>query len=161
MRKLLRHSLIAAASLGAVVLAPAAVSHFDDKEPLQSARQSYFTLLAMNFGPIGAMVKGEAPWDEEKLTRYAQDLDNLGELDVLRFFAEGSDKGTTRAKPEIWSDMEDFSARFADLGEAADQLEDVVEQSAGDRKAVAEAFGEVGKACKACHDEYKSKNYLY
>ncbi|TXS95544.1 cytochrome c [Parahaliea maris] len=161
MRKLLRHSFIAAATLSSVILAPAAVSHFDDKEPLQSARQSYFALVAMNFGPIGAMIKGEAPWDEAKLKRYAEDLDNLGELDVLRFFAEGSDKGTTRAKPEIWSNMDDFSDKFAALGKAADQLEDVVEDSAGDRKAVAQAFGEVGKACKACHDDYKSKNYLY
>ena len=31
----------------------------------------------------------------------------------------------------------------------------------GDQKAIAAAVGEVGGACKACHDEYKSKNYLY
>ncbi|WP_116365118.1 c-type cytochrome [Parahaliea mediterranea] len=160
MRKLLRHSLIAA-GLSAAIAAPLAVAHFDDKEPLQSWRQSYFALLAANFGPIGAMVKGEAPWDEAKLKAYAEDLEHISEVDALRFFAPGSDKGQTRAKPEIWNNMQDFSDKYAALQRAADTLEDVVEDSAGDRKAVAQAFGEVGKACKACHDDYKAKNYLY
>ena len=31
----------------------------------------------------------------------------------------------------------------------------------GDKAAVAKAVGATGKACKACHDEYKSKDYLY
>ena len=26
---------------------------------------------------------------------------------------------------------------------------------------VGSAVGDAGNACKACHDEYKSKNYLY
>ncbi|GAB3277485.1 c-type cytochrome [Parahaliea aestuarii] len=161
MRKLLRHSLIAAIGLSATIAAPLAISHFDDKEPMQSSRQSYFALVAASFGPIGAMVKGDMPWDEAALKSYAGDLENLTELNALRFFAAGSEKGTTRAKPEIWSNMQDFSDKYAALQQAAEQLEEVVDDSAGDRKAVAQAFGEVGQTCKACHDDYKAKNYLY
>ncbi len=148
-----------AAALSGLAMAPLAVSHFDDKQPMQSYRQSFFTLVAMNFGPMGAMVKGDMPWDDAAMKNYADNLDTLMELDLLRGFAAGTDKGTTRAKPEIWENMDDFKQKFADLRKAADELDDVVEDG-GDRKAIAAAMGNAGKACKACHDEYKSKDYL-
>jgi len=31
----------------------------------------------------------------------------------------------------------------------------------GDRAAIQGQFGATGKTCKACHDEYKAKDYLY
>jgi len=149
-------SLILASSLAA---SPLAISHFDDKEPMQSYRQSAFTLMAMNFGPMSAMLKGEMPWDQEQFARWADDLDDIAELDIMRGFAEGTDKGTTRAKPEIWANMDDFKSKMGDLQEAADALSDAAE--AGDKDQIMAAFKATGGACKACHDEYKSKEYLY
>ncbi|MFV0277378.1 MAG: cytochrome c, partial [Parahaliea sp.] len=70
MNHMLRRSLLTATVIATAGLAPLALSHFDDKEPLQSFRQSYFALLASNFGPLGAMVKGEAPWDEARVRAY-------------------------------------------------------------------------------------------
>lgn len=154
-----RLTLCAAATTGAILLTPAALGHYDDKEPLQSYRQSFFALVAANFGPMAAMVKGEMPWDESKMKDLAGDLQSLSELDVLRGFAPGSDKGTTRAKPEIWENMDDFETKMEDLWAAIDKLEDAAE--GGDREAIAASVADTGKACKACHDEYKSKNYLY
>ncbi len=155
----LRNVFRATVAAGVMLTATAASAHFDDKEPLQSYRQSWFTLLAMNFGPMASMVKGEMPWDDDKMEEYADQLESVTDLDLLRGFAPGSEKGTTRAKPEIWSNMDDFRAKFDDLVTAVEALDDVAED--GDRKAIAEAVGAVGQACKACHDEYKSKNYLY
>ncbi|MBN7798149.1 c-type cytochrome [Parahaliea mediterranea] len=160
MRNSLRRTLLAAAGLSGIALAPLALSHFDDKEPMQSYRQSYFALVASNFGPMGAMVKGDMPWDDAKMQAYAENLDTLMELDLLRGFAAGSERGTTRAKPEIWENQEDFADKFEDLRKAVDALDDVVEDG-GERAAIARAVGETGKACKACHDDYKTKDYLY
>ena len=42
---------------------------------------------------------------------------------------------------------------------AVKELASVVE--GGDRAAIAQQVGAVGQTCKACHDEYKSKDYLY
>ncbi|MFV0477306.1 MAG: c-type cytochrome [Parahaliea sp.] len=160
MKKVLRCALAGTVALTGITLAPVAVSHFDDKEPLQSYRQSYWALVGANFGAMGAMVKGEIPWSDAQLKRYAEDLEALTELDLLRGFAPGSEKGKTRAKPEIWENMADFEQKFSDLQRAADALEEIVDDG-GDRKAIAGAIGNVGKACKACHDDYKSKDYLY
>ena len=116
-------------------------------------------MTAMNFGPMGAMVKGEAPWDAEKFAAYAKDLSAISTLNVERGFAPGSDKGTTRAKPEIWENMDDFTAKLSDFREAAANLNTAA--ASGDADSMKAAFGATGKACKACHDEYKSKDYIY
>ncbi|MFN2288497.1 MAG: cytochrome c, partial [Chromatocurvus sp.] len=70
-----------------------------------------------------------------------------------------SEKGTTRAKPEIWDNMDDFESKLDDLRDAAASLDEAVE--GGDRKNIANAVKDTGGTCKACHDEYKSKDYLY
>ncbi len=149
----------AAGVIGASLLSPAAMSHYDDKEVPQSYRQSWFALLAMNFGPMAAMAKGEMPWDDSRLKGYAQDLEAITQLDLMRGFAPGSDKGKTRAKPDIWKNKDDFSAKFKDLQAAAADLNAVA--ATGDRDKIKAQVGVTGKTCKACHDEYKSKNYLY
>ncbi len=152
-------ALLSLATVSALAISPLAVSHFNDQEPMQSYRQSAFTLMAMNFGPMNAMLKGEIPWNQEQFARWAEDLDDVAELDILRGFAPGSDKGTTRAKPEIWDNMADFEAKMTDLQAATEALDDAAES--GDKEQIAEAFAATGGACKACHDEYKSKDYLY
>ncbi len=154
-----RALLLALIAIGAVSLSPLAVSHFDDKEINQSYRQSWFALVASNFGPMASTVKGEIPWDQARMERWSSDLAALTSLDVTRGFAAGSDKGTTRAKPEIWENEADFGSKLDDMTSAVAQLQKTV--ATGDREAIAEQVGATGKTCKACHDEYKAKNYLY
>ncbi len=116
MKTTVRSLALALAAAGGIALSLQATAHLNDKEPMQSYRQSYFTLVAMNFGPIGAMLKGEIPWDEARVKMLADELAALASMDVSRAFGPGSDKGTTRAKPEIWENQEDFAAKLADKG---------------------------------------------
>ena len=143
----------------AFIVTPTVLAHSVKDEPMQSYRQSIFALIGMNFGPIAAMVKGDIPWDQDSMQGYADDLDDIVDLDLIRGFAPGSEKGTTRAKPEIWDNMDDFESKLDDLRDAAASLDEAVE--GGDRKNIANAVKDTGGTCKACHDEYKSKDYLY
>lgn len=159
MSKSLRNYALAIAAVGGLALSPLAISHLNDKEMPQSYRQSWFAMIGSNFGPMVAMVKGEMPWDERQMAGYSDQLAALTTLDVLRGFADGSDKGTTRAKPEIWENKPDFESKMNDLKAAVEKLQTVA--NTNDRKAIAMQVGATGKACKACHDDYKSKTYLY
>jgi cytochrome c556 len=147
------------ASAAALAVSPLALSHLNENEFHQSYRQSYFALLGANFGPIGAMVKGEMPWNQEQLQGFADDFAAVTTLNILRGFPPGSEKGTTRAKPEIWENLEDVSSKFEDMKAAAATLQTTV--AGGDRGAIAQQVGAVGQTCKACHDDYKAKDYLY
>jgi len=155
-----RNTVLAIITLAGLALSPLAISHFNDKEIPQSYRQSWFAMLATNFGPMTAMVKGEIPWQEKQMAGYADQMAALMTIDVMRGFTHGSEKGTTRAKPEIWQNQADFQKKMDDMKTAINALQ-VVAATGTDRKAIAEQVGAVGGTCKACHDEYKSKDYLY
>jgi cytochrome c556 len=68
-------------------------------------------------------------------------------------FVPGSQEGDTRAKSGIWED----AARFRRLGEQF-QTESarVIERSRqGDPALLKAQLDAMGKACKACHDDFK------
>ena len=145
--------------LGLSLLSSATVAHIEQSEPLQSLRQSYFALLGMTFGPMGDMVKGKIEWDNALFTTWANDLNHAAQFGVERGFAPGSDKGMTRAKPNIWSKMYDFQSKLDNFRAAASNLAYIAAE--GYSAASREQFVATGGTCKACHDEYKSKDYLY
>ncbi|MDH4039187.1 MAG: cytochrome c [Gammaproteobacteria bacterium] len=159
MSRLTGKNWLGAAAVGAALLSLPALSHFDDKQMPQSYRQSYFALLAANFGPMVGTVKGEIPWDQARMDSWAHDLAALATLDIMRGFVDGSDKGTTRAKPEIWQDKADFGSKMDALRKELASLQKVT--AGGDREAIAAQVGAAGKACKSCHDDYKAEDYLY
>ena len=74
-------------------------------------------------------------------------------------FAPGSEKGKTRAKPAIWENTDDFAQKLANFRSEAAAL--AAAANAGDKAATIEQFKQTGGTCKACHDNYKSRGYLY
>ena len=124
------YRILSAATLTAVLAIPA-VAHIERSEPIQSLRQSYFALVGMTFGPMADMVKGKIDWDEATFQRWASDLAAVSTVQVERGFAPGSEQGKTRAKPEIWLDMDDFSEKLANFRQEAAVLSEVA--MAGDR----------------------------
>jgi cytochrome c556 len=146
------------ALIAGIAAAPSALSHLDSTAFNQSYRQSLFALLGANFGPMASMVKGEMPWDEARFIGWSGDLAKVAELDIMRGFPAGSGVGRTRAKSEIWDNLEDFEAKIADLRKETALMADVARN--GDRRELIKQFQRTGGTCKACHDEYKSKDYL-
>ena len=83
----------------------------------------------------------------------------MSTVSVERGFAPGSEKGKTRAKPAIWENTDDFAQKLANFRSEAAALAEAA--SAGDKAATVEQFKQTGGTCKACHDNYKSRGYLY
>ena len=107
---------------------------------------------------MASMVKGEIPWDEQRFRGWSEDLARAANLDILRGFPAGSGVGRTRAKAEIWENMDDFEAKIIDLRRETLLMAEVA--SNGTKPQLLKQFQKTGGACKACHDEYKSKEYL-
>ena len=157
-----RKPTLAVITLAGLLLSPLAISHFDDKQIPQSYRQSWFAMVAANFGPMVAMVKGEIPWQENRdgrLRRPAGGPDHP--RCACAAFPDGSDKGTTRARPELWENKPDFAAKMDDLKTAVNALQEVAQPGHRPQGYRHCRWALTGKACKACHDEYKSEDYLY
>jgi len=69
-------------------------------------------------------------------------------------FVAGTYKGVpTRAKPEIWSDSAKFKTAQDNMIKAVANLSAV--SKSGNLDQVKTAFGDAGRACKACHDDFR------
>ena len=148
---------IASLAIAMSLMSISTMAHQVKEEPAQSYRQSYFALIGANFGAIVQMVKGEVSYDNQAVIERANNLVALASIDVTKAFPEGSEQGTTRAKPEIWQNRDDFASKFEAMGSAVNKLA----QAQAVRADVAKAVGAVGESCKGCHDDYKAKDYLY
>lgn len=116
-------------------------------------RQGVMEVFSWNLTRMGAMVKGEVPFDAAAFKGYASDLATASSLNVLPGFPDDSVSDESDAKDEIWLNWADFEAKYQALKEAAAKLSQVA--AGGDEKAMREQFKEAAGACKACHKEYK------
>jgi cytochrome c556 len=117
-------------------------------------RRGVYRVIGWNFGPMAAMAKGNRPYDAAAFARHAEIVAYMSKL-PLEGFVPGSETGDTKAKPEIWLDMDDFKAKLEKMQAEAAKLAEVAKS--GDFDAARAQLGETGKACKACHDKYRNK----
>ena len=118
-------------------------------------RQGVFRVIGWNFGSMAAMAKNKKPYNAEEFARNAEIVAFMSKL-PLEGFTPGSESGDTRAKPEIWLNMDDFKAKLEKMQQEVTALAKVAKT--GDFAASKAQLGEAGQACKACHDEYREKN---
>lgn len=138
-------------SFGVLSALPAA-AQFAKPEDAIKYRKAAFTVMGTHFGRIGAMANGRVPFDAKAAAENAELVLAMSKL-PFDAFGPGTDKGETRAKPEIWSEMDKFKAGASKLQEDALKLN--LAAKGGNLDAIKAAFGEVGKSCKACHDAYR------
>lgn len=67
----------------------------------------------------------------------------------------GPDVGKTGAKPEIWQNQADFTAKLRNFQKAAQALNAAA--SGDDANAIKARFADMGGTCKACHDKYRAE----
>ena len=148
MKNLMR---IVAACLTAAALVPAH-AQFAKPEDAVKYRKASYTVMAAHFGRLGAMANGRAPYDAKLAAENAELVVALAKLPWTAY-GEGTDKGETRAKPEIWKEAAKFK-------EAADKMQAEVGKlnvaaKAGNVEALKAAFGPAAASCKACHDNFR------
>jgi cytochrome c556 len=147
-------------ALGALLTAQAV--HAQDagsNDPLQKAvetRQAVFKVLNYNSEQFFLMMKNKAPFDASAVQRAAGRIEMLAPM-IPETFATDTRKGSakTQAREGIWTNAADFKAKSDDLARAAAALNAAART--GDKGATMKAAGAVGKACSACHDNYKDK----
>lgn len=116
-------------------------------------RHSIMEVIVWNFKPMVAMVKGKIPFDAQVFANRAANVAFLSQM-PLEGFIPGSDKGDTEAKPEIWTNWDDFKAKMIEFQEESAKLAEVA-KTATTVKEITPQFAKTGEACKGCHKKYK------
>ena len=117
-------------------------------------RKAVMTVQAWNMRPLALMVKGQQPYDAALFAWYAGVIQSTSFM-LPDAFAAGSDKGDTRAKPEIWKDAAKFKQAVDNFNADAAKL--VAATKAGTLDAVKGPFGALAKNCGSCHNEFRMK----
>lgn len=139
-------------TLLALTLAIPAQAQFAKPEDAIKYRKASYSVMAAHFGRLGAMANGRTPYDAKLAAENAELVAVMSKLPWAAY-GEGTDKGDTRAKPEIWKE----SAKFK---EASDKMQaEIVKLNvaakAGNLDALKVAFGPAAASCKACHDNFR------
>lgn len=118
-------------------------------------RKSAMTVVARSFGALGAMAKGDIPFNKDVATRHATVLSSLSDLPLAAgAYGPGTDKGApTKADPKVFSEPEKFKAAYDKFTAATRALP----AAAGDLASLKVAVADLGKTCKGCHDDYRMK----
>jgi cytochrome c556 len=145
--------LTGAALLGSAIALPAA-AQFAKPEDAIKYRKAAFTVMARHFGIVAGMANGRIPFDAKAVAENAEIATIVSKLPYAGF-VDGTDKGDTKAEPKIWTEKDKFNAAATTMQEAMAKLN--VAAKGGNQDAVKAAAGDVGKACKACHDSYRKE----
>ena len=144
--------ILAGALLTTCALSVSANSAFKEASDAIEYRQSAFSMLSVQIGDMGAMLKGKVPFDAEQFKMRANNAAALSKMPWEAFVA-GSDKGDTSALAAVWSDNETFMKKAVAFQQYADEL--AVAAQSGDKKVIGKAFGAWAKGCKDCHKSFK------
>lgn len=144
----------AAAAVATLLTALPAAAQFAKPEDAIKYRKAAFTVMATHFGRLGAMANGKIPFDAKVAADNADIALAMSKLPYVAF-VEGTDKGDTKAKPEIWTENDKFKAAAAKLQDEMVKLNAAAKT--GNLDTIKAAFGPTGQACKACHDQYRKE----
>ena len=146
-------------ALLAVTLAGTASAQMKVEEAIKF-RQSGYVFMAWNMGKLkGMLVDNPASFNKDQALAAAKAIQGVANSGMGTLYVPGSDKGTgffeTRVKPELFTDKAGVAKVAKTFNIEANELAQVAES--GDAAAIKAQFGKLGAACKACHDDYKTK----
>jgi cytochrome c556 len=133
-----------------LALGTAALAHTGVKNKDVMARMTVMSDIGEQMKLIGAMAKGRADFDA------AAANDALVEIaaqaaQIAPMFETRADDPKSEALPVIWEDF----ARFAELASETEAVAERLAGTIGTKDDLAPVLGQLGGACKACHQDYR------
>lgn len=134
----------------AVMTAPFAVQASDVTQ-LVRKREDLMKQTGKAMMAIAKVAKGEAQKGPDTVKAAETVLANSKQIPAL--FPQGATDPDSRAKPEIWTHWSEFETHAQSLQQQAAKLVQVVQN--GDAKAIGMQLQATGKACGACHKQFR------
>jgi cytochrome c556 len=149
-------------SFGAVVMIVLAVASFISVQAASRSsraereveyRRSLYTVVSVNYGPLGAMADGDMPFNAPEAQKRAERLAFLAPMFKEAFPADSNGVARTAARSEIWTDSAEFAKDLQAFIEKTTLLAAVAKTN--DSAKVKNAIQETGETCKSCHYKFR------
>lgn len=146
-------------ALLAVALSSTAIAQIKPESAIKF-RQSGYSFMAWNMAKLKVMlIDNPASYNKEQAVAAANLIAATANSGMGALFVPGSDKGKgwepTRAKAELFTDHEGVGKVAMAFNKEANELAKVA--ATGDAAALKVQFGNVGKACKGCHEKFREE----
>ena len=149
-------------SLLAIFISTIGVNAFAQQSPkpeqLIKWRQSAFQVIAWNNSRIKANLEGT--FNKEDVIKASSTIAAIANAGLGTLFVSGTETGKgwheTSTKPELFaanSKVAEYTVAFSKESNELAKL-----SVTGDIAKIKEQFGKLGRTCKSCHDDYKSKD---
>lgn len=140
---------LAALLLAAVPLAvPALAQNIDAIK----ARQTAMKTIGKSAKAAGGYLKGETEFDAAKAAELFTTMKASAVTFGKNFPADSKTGNDTEASPAIWEKPDEFKTHLADF---ESDLDAAIAAKPATLDAFKASFGEVGKNCKSCHQEFR------
>jgi cytochrome c556 len=154
MSSMFKRSLSLVVCSAAIVLGSQAQAQFAKPEDAIKYRKNALFVMQQHFARLAAMAQGKAPYDAKLAAENAAIVANMAVLPWAAF-GEGTDKGDTKAKPEIWKDKDGFKQVNDKFLVEVSKLKTAA--GTGKLDDLKAAVSATAASCKACHDDYRAK----
>ena len=131
-----------------------ASAQFAKPEDAIKYRKSVMTVMGTHFSRLCAMAQGKVPFDAKQVVENEAVVELTAKL-AWAAFPEGSDKGETKTKADVWKDPVKFKEAQDKL--LSESLKLNAAAKSGKIEDLKTAAAAVGGACKNCHDNFKDK----
>lgn len=133
---------------GLVLVAGVAFAKEGVQDPTVKARTDLMGIIGMNTKALGDMAGGKADFDAAKAASAKEAIAAASAEIAARFEPQASDP-VSEAKPDIWTNWDDFVKKAGALNAAATAFD------ASTLDSVKAGMGAIGGACKDCHSTYR------
>ncbi len=142
--------LIPIACLAATIVS-VAVAHEGHEHATGAVRERMELMTSMGQRLLAISKRLRANKDLESVTTDARAIHELA-AKITAQFPPGSTQFPTAAKPAVWQEWNDFSAKAKSLETESDKL---VNTSTRDGESLRAQFRAVAFACDGCHEKYR------
>lgn len=141
-------------ALSGALLLQSGFVHAQDRKIDQAIkhRKAAFTLMATYVNRMVQTVDGHRPFDAKLMAQDAKTVELLSKL-PWEGFVEGSERGDTRAKDDIWFEEDKFKRYANDLKTKTAAV--TVAAESGELKRFQAAVRQMRDACNTCHKAFR------
>ena len=134
--------------ISALLMTGAAFAAVTATDPDVIARKDLMKTIGGTAKTLGGMASGEVAHDAAAAEAAKQAM-IAAAAEIEAKFTNNAADPASEAKPEVWTNWNDFLAKGKALGDAAGALDVASAESIG------AGMGAIGGACKACHTDYR------
>ncbi|MGH1330389.1 MAG: c-type cytochrome [Paracoccaceae bacterium] len=140
--------IITTCALTLAIFAGGAIAHAEVQNEAVKARMAAMKAIGGAMKTVGGMAQGKVPFDADAAAAAIAVMEAQSAQVPALFEAEESDP-KSEAKPEIWTNWDDFVMKSEALNAAAKAAD------SSSPEALGASLGAMGGACKSCHTAYR------